>query len=142
MWDLIRSIFLASLLRLTPHPVSLNGAYTLRIEPPVTALTARAQVELKLTSKTYVDMKPQDVEEIAKRTFSSAQISAEVVESKTGRKALFRYMGRFAWDKEGLILLIEPTAPVPTNAKFNFLSLQSNVGMESVLIYWKNTGTK
>jgi hypothetical protein len=135
-------LLFASLVELTPEPISINQQIELRLDAPVTAITPEPMLEIRVPALDLRGISPLDVPELVKSQFGHAGIVADLCDVDSGECFEFSFMGHYVQDKQGVKLLIEPVVPVSTRAKFDFVRISTDTELESVSVYWKNSGKK
>lgn len=137
--EFLSILFFAKTVLLTPVPIDLFGDLDMRLRTPLTAITSGASVQVNVSSMISKPEK-EGILEFGRRVesaFPPGTLEAKLT-GKDGQEVRLRYVGKYAYSSDAVVLLLTADNGVPKNVEFERIVVTSHIKLKSVLVSWKN----
>jgi hypothetical protein len=140
MFDLIKVLFFAKTVLLTPTQISFDDEYVLNLKEPVTAISPTAHIKIDVTEMLSIESKDNitgNLDMLAKY-FPESSVQVELISKEAGVKKVLSRVS-YGVGNEYLVVFVLGNKDVPTDVAFDQVTVRTKVPLENVEIYWQNT---
>jgi hypothetical protein len=140
MMELLRILFFANSVLLTPSPINIHQGGDVEFSSPVSAISSGAAIHVDVSAMVPLGAR-QDI--ISSRRWVGSQFPRGSIVATIGcggcpKGVEFSFDGDISWSKGGVELMLTSKTGVPTDVEFNKINLHSDVELHQISIKWFN----